>query len=64
MPENSQIKGDMLVSMTTLTEQFNKGLDDQWANYSDKAFILVKPGTNAKALEAKIPAFLVETQWR
>jgi len=58
MPENSQIKGDMLVSMTTLTEQFNKDLDNQWGNYSDKAFILLKPGTNAKALQAKLPAFL------
>jgi putative ABC transport system permease protein len=58
MPENSQIKADMLVSMSTLTDQFNKGLDDQWGNYSDRAFLLLKPGTNAKALEAKFPAFL------
>jgi putative ABC transport system permease protein len=58
MPENSQIKADMLVSMTTLTEEFNKGLDDQWGNYGNRTFILLKPGTNAKALEAKFPAFL------
>ena len=58
MPENSQIKADMLVSMSTLTEEFNKGLNDQWSNYSDRAFLLLKPGTNAKALQAKFPAFL------
>ncbi len=58
MPENSQIKADMLVSMSTLTEEFNKGLDDQWGNYSDKTFLLLKPGTNAKTLQAKFPAFL------
>ncbi|MDP4284196.1 MAG: ABC transporter permease [Bacteroidota bacterium] len=58
MPENSQIKADMLVSMSTLTEEFNKGLNDQWGNYSDRAFLLLKPGTNAKALQAKFPAFL------
>jgi putative ABC transport system permease protein len=58
MPENSQIKADMLVSMSTLTEEFNKGLNDQWGNYSDRTFLLVKPGTNAKALQEKFPAFL------
>ena len=58
MPENSQIKADMLVSMSTLTEEFNKGLNDQWGNYSDRAFLLLKPGTNAKALQEKFPAFL------
>jgi putative ABC transport system permease protein len=60
LPENSLVKADMLVSMTTLTQEFNKGLDDQWGNYSDKAFLLLKPGTNAKALQAKLPAFLVK----
>lgn len=60
LPENSLVKADMLVSMMTLTEEFNKGLDDQWGNYSDKAFLLLKPGTNYKALEAKLPAFLVK----
>jgi putative ABC transport system permease protein len=58
MPENCQIQADMLVSMSTLTDQFNKGLDDQWGNYGNRTFILMKPGTNAKALEAKFPAFL------
>jgi putative ABC transport system permease protein len=58
MPENSQIQADMLVSMSTLTDDFNKGLDDQWGNYGDRTFILLKPGTNAKALQAKFPAFL------
>ncbi len=58
MPENSQIRADMLVSMNTLTEEFNKGLNDQWGNYSDQAFLLLKPGANAKALQAKFPAFL------
>ena len=58
MPENSQLKADMLVSMSTLTQKFNKGLDDQWGNYGSNAYILLKPGTNAVALQAKFPAFL------
>lgn len=58
IPENSTIKADMLVSMTTVTEKFNKGLDDQWGNYGASAFLLLKPGVDAKRLEAKFPAFL------
>ena len=58
MPENSQIKADMLVSMSTLTRNFNKGLDDQWGNYGNNTFVLLKPGTNAKAFQKLLPAFL------
>jgi putative ABC transport system permease protein len=57
-PENSQIKADLLVSMSTLTRNFNKGLDDQWGNYGNSTYVLLKPGTNAKALQAQLPAFL------
>lgn len=58
MPENSQVKADMLVSMSSLTQKFNRGLDSQWANYGNRTFLLLKPKTNANALVAKIPAFL------
>ncbi|OQP65607.1 ABC transporter permease [Niastella populi] len=58
MPENTQVKGDVLVSMTTITTQYAKGIDDQWSNYSPWAYILLKPGTDAKTLEKKFPAFL------
>jgi putative ABC transport system permease protein len=44
--------------MSTLTQKFNPGLDSQWSNYGSSAYLLLKPGTNAKALEAKFPAFL------
>ena len=58
IPENSQITADMLVSMNTLTEKLAPGLDDQWGNYGALAYILLKPGTDAKAMEKKFPAFL------
>ena len=54
MPENSQIKADMLVSMSTLTEEFNKGLDDQWGNYGNRTFLLLKPGASRKSITGKI----------
>ncbi len=58
MPENTQIKGDVLLSMSTITTKYAKGIDDQWSNYSPWAYILLKPGTDAKVLEKKFPAFL------
>ncbi|HVG15654.1 MAG TPA: ABC transporter permease [Chitinophagaceae bacterium] len=58
IPENSGVKADMLVSMTTLTKKLSPGLDDQWGNYGASAYLLLKKNTNFKALEAKFPAFL------
>lgn len=58
IPQNSTIQGDMIFSMSTLTQELNKGLDNAWGNYGITAYLLLKPGTNAKALQAKFPAFL------
>jgi putative ABC transport system permease protein len=58
IPENSKVKADMLLSMTTITQKFNQGLDSQWGSYGARAYLLLKNGTNAKTLEKKFPAFL------
>ncbi|MEO5681406.1 MAG: FtsX-like permease family protein [Chitinophagaceae bacterium] len=58
IPENSQVKADMLVSMSTITAKFNKTLDSQWANYGNRTYILLKPQVKAASLLAKLPAFL------
>ncbi|MCS3794882.1 ABC transporter permease [Niastella sp. OAS944] len=58
MPENTQVKGDLLVSMSTITTKFAKGIDDQWSNYSPWAYILLKPGITPQSIEKKLPAFL------
>ena len=58
IPENSQIKADVVVSMTTITQKFAPGIDSQYGNYGASAYLLLKPGSNAKALEAKFPGFL------
>lgn len=61
IPENSQIKTDFLVSMSTFTQNLNKGIDDEWGNFGAISFLLLKPGTNASALESKFPQLL--TDW-
>jgi putative ABC transport system permease protein len=58
IPDNSQIKADVVLSMTTITQKFNQSLDSQWGNYGARAYLLLKPGTNAKYLEKKFPDFL------
>ncbi len=58
MPENTQVKGDVIVSMSTITQKWDNKLDDQWSNYSPAAYLLLKSGTNAMALQKKFPAFL------
>ena len=58
MPDNSVIKADMLVSMSTNTQNFYKEADDQWGSYGLRAFFLLRPGTDPKALEKRFPTFL------
>lgn len=58
IPVNSQIQADLVVSMSTFTENLYKGVDEQWGNYSAAAYVLLTPGTNPEQLEKKFPAFL------
>lgn len=58
IPENSQIQGDVVISMSTITRKFADGIDNQWGNYGPLAYILLKPHTNYHALQKKFPAFL------
>ena len=62
IPENSQIKADMLLSMTTITQKFAPNIDSQWGNYGAQAFLLLK--TNTKACSpGKIPGLPGKTKW-
>ncbi|MCF0073346.1 ABC transporter permease [Dyadobacter sp. CY261] len=58
IPENSLIKGDMFVSMATMTQRFNRGIDEEWGNFGASTYLLLKPGTDSKSLEKKLPAYL------
>ncbi|HEV7380335.1 MAG TPA: ABC transporter permease, partial [Dyadobacter sp.] len=58
IPENSQIKADMFVSMSTLTQRFSKNIDNEWGNFGASSYLLLKPGTQPAQLEKKFPAFL------
>ncbi len=58
LPENSTIKADMLVSMNTITRKLNPTLNDQWGNYGNTTYVLLRPGASAAAFTKQLPAFL------
>ncbi len=57
MPENTELKEDMLVAMYSGRDDSNR--DQNWGGFGDFSYFLLKPNTNAQALEKKFPAFLV-----
>lgn len=56
-PENSQLKADAVVSMSTMSALYAENMAN-WTNHSPYTYLLLKPGTDYKTLEAKFPAFL------
>ena len=64
LPENSQIKADMIISMSTETRYLNAGLEDfwEWTDYHPICFILLKPGTDVNLFQRKFPEFIERTE--
>jgi putative ABC transport system permease protein len=57
-PENSQIKADVLVSISSFRQLYGHPTsDDEWTNHGYYTYLLLRPHTDAKALAAKFPAF-------
>lgn len=55
---NSQVKGDIFISMSTYTAHQDKNIEREWGSFGAVAFVLLKPGADPVALEKKFPAFL------
>ena len=58
IPENSQIKADMIVSFSSQKLIYGQSLDSQWTSFNLTSYILLKPHTDSKTLAAKFPAFI------
>jgi putative ABC transport system permease protein len=63
IPENSHMQFDALVSMTTFTRT-NPEFNDRWGSNFLNTYLLLQPGANISALEAKFPEFLVRHMGR
>lgn len=57
-PENSHLKFSLLLSYPTLVTLFGEQFNNAWGWYDFYNYVLLKPGTDAKAFEAKLPAFI------
>ncbi|MFD1145181.1 ABC transporter permease [Larkinella insperata] len=55
VPDNSQIKFDLLASMSTMTKAFAPGLDDQWGNFGPITYLLLRDRTTSAAVTARMP---------
>ncbi len=59
IPENSQIKADILVSMSSFKQIYGfPTSDSEWTNHNYYTYLLLKPHVDAKAFEKKLPAFM------
>jgi putative ABC transport system permease protein len=58
VPHNSHFNFDMLISVPTMVQL--KIIDlNEWGNFSNSTYLLLRPGTDPNALQAKLPAFLI-----
>jgi putative ABC transport system permease protein len=59
IPENSQIKADLFVSMSSFRQIYGyPTADSEWTNHGYYTYIVLKPQASAKNLETKFPAFM------
>lgn len=57
-PENSHLKFSFLLSYPTLVTLIGESFENAWGWYDFYNYVLLKPGSDAKAFEAKLPAFI------
>lgn len=57
IPENSHFKAAMIISAATF-ERSDSSFNQQWDNYSWSAYVLLKPGSSAASLQAKLPGYI------
>ncbi|WP_026449604.1 ABC transporter permease [Aequorivita capsosiphonis] len=58
MPNNSMVKGNIILSISTYTEVIDPTLKDSWANFENLGFVLLNPETDANVLEAKFKPYV------
>ncbi|MDO6430169.1 ABC transporter permease [Flavitalea sp. BT771] len=59
IPENSQIRTDMFVSLSSWEQIYGfPKQDSQWTAHNYYTYILMRPHTDAASLEKKLPAFM------
>lgn len=59
IPENSQIRADLFISMSSARQIYGRpSADSEWTMHTYFTYLLLKPHTSAKTVESKFPAFM------
>jgi len=59
IPENSQIKADLFVSLSSSRLLYGQPTtDSEWTNHNYYTYLLLRPHTDARALQARFPAWM------
>jgi putative ABC transport system permease protein len=59
IPLNSHFRSDIIVSMTTLSQKLNPGMDTTaWNSFGGHTYLLFPEGANPQFLQAQLPAFI------
>jgi len=58
IPGNSQIRTDVFISLSSYEQMEGPKQDTMWRWHSYATYVLLRPHTNAAALEKKLPAFI------
>ncbi|HTF17562.1 MAG TPA: ABC transporter permease [Chryseolinea sp.] len=67
IPANSHIKFDFMLSYQTLNIESNRESETNWGWYDFNTYVLLEPGADAKALQAKWDKWLVvnkDEEWK
>ncbi len=62
VPPNSSIPFDILLSWPTVTLRYGDRINTDWILWGIHHFLLIKPGTDIPALQAKLDTFVKEKQ--
>lgn len=62
LPENTHIKFDFLFSYATLNQETRNESETAWGWYDFNTYVLLRPGTDYKALQAKWDQWLQKTR--
>jgi putative ABC transport system permease protein len=54
VPKNSHLLFDMLISMSSILKGNQNDGQNNWGNFNNFTYVLLKPGTNAKAFDKKL----------
>ncbi len=58
LPKNSHLKFDILLSWATVRSRYGEKIDNSWVVWGVWTYVLLKPGTDPQAFQAKLTEFI------